>query len=324
MSDRITSMAVFRAVAELGGFARAARSLRLSNAAVSKHVASLERDLGVRLLQRTTRAVSLTAIGRAYLERGGRILDDLAALDAEVRADRDDPRGLVKVSAPNSWGLVSLAPALPALLARWPALEVELSLTDRFVDLVEEGYDIALRVATQMPDSSLVAVQVARYSRVLVASPAYLRRRGLPRRPADLAGHVCLRHARTRERDRWTLAGPGGEESVTVRGPFSVDNSLALRDALLGGVGIALTPSFVVDRELRAGRLRTVLPGWSADDLVLSAVYPATRGLSARVRAFVDFIRERFGPARPARAPSRARRLATRARSPARERSNRE
>jgi DNA-binding transcriptional LysR family regulator len=313
VSDRITSMTVFRAVAELGGFARAARRLRLSNAAVSKHVAILERELGVRLLQRTTRVVSLTAVGRAYLERGGQILDDLAALDAEVRADRDEPRGLIKVSAPNSWGLVSLAPALPALFTRWPALEVELSLTDRFVDLVEEGHDIALRGAIQMPDSSLIAVPIARYARVLVASPAYLRRRGMPRDPADLANHVCFRHARTRERHRWVLSGPGGEESVSVRGPLSVDNSLALRGALLGGLGIALAPSFVVDADLRAGRLRTVLPGWNAEGMVLSAVYPATRGLSARVRAFLGFIRERFGQEAPAaRAEGRPRRRASR------------
>jgi DNA-binding transcriptional LysR family regulator len=294
MSDRVTSMAVFRAVAELGGFARAARHLGLSNAAVSKHVAVLERDLGVRLLQRTTRAVSLTAIGRAYLERAARILDELAALDAEVRADRDEPRGLLKISAPNSWGMVALSPALPALFARWPALEVDLSLTDRFVDLVEEGYDIALRGAVHLPDSSLVAVPIARYARVLVASPSYLRRRGTPRHPAELQHHVCFRHARTRDCDRWTLSGPGGEESVSVRGPLTVDNSLALRGALLGGVGIALTPIFIVEADMRAGRLRTVLPGWNAEHLVLSAVYPATRGLSARVRAFLDFLRERF------------------------------
>lgn len=300
MSDRILSMTVFRAVAQHGGFARAARSLRLSNAAVSKHVAALERDLGVRLLQRTTRAVSVTAVGRAYLERCARILDDLAALDAEVRSDRHEPRGLVKVSAPNSWGLVTLAPALPALFARWPALQVELTLTDRFVDLIEEGVDVALRAAIQLADSSLVAVPVARYPRVLVASPAYLARRGTPRRPSDLAGHVCLRHMRTRDRNRWTLTGPAGEERVTIGGPLSVDNSLALRHALIEGVGIALTPSFVVDEDVRAGRLRTVLPGWRADDLVLSAVYPASRGLSARVRAFLGFVRERFGDA-PAR-----------------------
>jgi DNA-binding transcriptional LysR family regulator len=300
MSNRITSMTVFRAVAELGGFARAARSLRLSNAAVSKHVAALERELGVRLLHRTTRAVTLTSVGRAYLERGARILDELAALEADVRADRDQPRGTVRVTAPSAWGVVALAPALPRLFRRWPALEVELSLTDRWVDLVEEGYDVALRGAIQLPDSSLVAVPVARYPRVLVAAPSYLRKRGVPRRLADLADHRCLRHASVRDHGGWTMTGPDGEETVVVRGPLSVDNSLGLRHALLAGAGIALTPMFVVEEDVREGRLRTVLPEWRAEELVLSAVYPASRGLAAGVRAFVDFVRERFGAA-PAR-----------------------
>jgi DNA-binding transcriptional LysR family regulator len=308
MADRITSMTVFRAVAEQGGFARAARRLRLSNAAVSKHVAALEAALGVRLLQRTTRAVSLTAVGRAYLDRSARLLDELAALDAGVRAEHEEPRGPIRVSAPNSWGLIALAPALPALFARHPGLEVELSFTDRFVDLIEEGYDVALRAAIQMPDSSLIAAPICRHPRLVVAAPAYLARHGTPRHPRDLARHRCLRYARLRDRDHWTLTGARGETKVAVAGPLSVDNSLALRETLIAGAGIALTPSFVVEDLIAGGQLRTVLDGWRADPVTLSAVYPASRALTGRVRAFLAFVRERFGNDRDAVPPARLRR----------------
>lgn len=287
--DRLTSMRVFRAVVEEGAFAGAARKLRLSKAAVSKHVAALEAALDTRLLHRTTRSLGLTPEGSAYLERAASLLDELDALERELREGQDAPRGALRVTAPVSYGLARLSPALPSFLEANPEVKVELVLTDRFVDVVEERIDVAIRVAVALPDSSLIARRLTVSPRMLVASPAYLARRA-PTSPAELADHPCLRYTRVRDAEAWTFAHPDGRrETVEVDGPLDVDSSLAMRGALLAGVGLTLVAEFVVADDLARGELVPCLAPWTAEPATVYAVYPARRHLSAKVRAFLDF-----------------------------------
>ncbi len=292
------AMQVFRRVVELGGFSAAARAERLSNAAVSKQIAALEDRLRTRLLNRTTRRVSPTAAGAAYYERCVRILDDVADAERALSQAAAAPHGTLRVNAPMSFGLLHLAPLLPELLARFPALQVDLALTDRFVDLVEEGVDVVVRIATELPDSAtLVAQKLAAARHVVCAAPSYLRRRGTPKAPADLARHDCVVYSLGQHPGDWTFDGPGGPERVRVAGRLVVNNSLAIRDALLAGVGLSLIPSFYVDAELRAGRLRAVLTKHEARPLFVYAVYQRGRHLSPKVRSFVEHLRERFAQA---------------------------
>lgn len=294
--DRLTSMRVFRAVVDEGAFARAARRLRLSNAAVSKHVTALEEALSTRLLHRTTRSLGLTAEGSAYYARASVLLDEIDALEREMREGRDTPRGVLRVTAPMSFGLARLAPALSTFLSEHREVKVELALTDRMVDVVDEGVDVAIRVARSLPDSSLVARRIAQEPRVLVASPRYLAERGTPSAPADLASHACLRYTRIRDASAWTFWGPDGEqETVQIDGPLDVDNSLALRGALLAGLGLTLTPRFVVADALADGSLVQCLEPWHAESASVYGVYPDRKHLSAKLRAFLHFAELAFG-----------------------------
>lgn len=288
--DRVLTMTVFRRVAELHSFSAAARDLGLSNAAVSKHVALLEDRLRARLLQRTTRSVALTAAGAAYLERCARILDDIAELDQAVMQAQAAPKGLLRVNAPSAFGVQYLAPVMPALLAAHPELEVELSFTDRFVDLVEEAVDVVIRIASQLPDSAtLVAQRLVGVEHRVVAAPGYLERRGVPKRPADLAKHECLVYGL--HASEWTFHGRGTPISVPVSGRYRVDNSLALREAVLAGVGLALMPQFYIDEDIRQGRLRVVLDTVRARPAWIHAVYPRQRHLSTKIRVFIEHVR---------------------------------
>lgn len=290
--DRLTSMTVFRAVVEEEGFARAARRLGLSNAAVSKHVAALEEALGVRLLQRTTRRSRLTSSGQAYYERCCRILDDLLDLERDVRSEGEVPRGTLRVSAPMSFGLTRLAPLLPGLLAEHPELRLEVSFTDRMVDLIEEGFDVALRITTHLADSSLIAARIAGFRRIVCASPGYLARAGTPGTPAELGEHACLVYTRSAEPRVWTFEDVEGERHrVEVSGPFDLDSSIAMREPLLAGTAIALVPSFVVGEELASGRLVEILSGFSAPPVTLWALHAQSRHLSPKVRALVGHLR---------------------------------
>lgn len=288
--DRLQSMRVFRAVVDEGAFARAARRLRLSKAAVSKHVGALEEALATRLLHRTTRSLSLTADGRAYYDRATALLDEIEALEQEMREGSEAPRGTLRIAAPLSFGLTHLSPMLPAFLEAHPEVRVDLALTDRFVDVVEEGVDVAIRVARSLADSSLIARRLAEASRVLVASPAYLQRRGTPDSPEQLTDHACLRYTGMRDPDVWRFRDAEGEElAVAVDGPLDADNSLALRPALLAGLGLTLTPRFVVAEALADGRLVTCLEHWAVDPATVWGVYPARRHRSAKLRAFLAF-----------------------------------
>jgi DNA-binding transcriptional LysR family regulator len=292
--DRLLAMTVFRRVVELNGFAAAARDLRFSNAAVSKQVAQLEERLGVRLLNRTTRRSSLTEAGRVYYDSCVRILDEIAETEQLVSQQAGTPRGLLRVNAPMSFGIRHLGPVLPDFLARHPEVTVDLALDDRIVALVQDGFDMAVRIA-DMPDSSLVARRFATNRRLLVASPAYLARHGAPEQPSDLARHNCLIYSYLNSReDVWRFSVREGEETVTVSGCLRTNNGDVLADAAAAGIGIGLLPAFIVDAFLTAGRLIPLLPAWDAGLTGIFAVYPPGRHLSPKVRAFADFLVERF------------------------------
>lgn len=297
--DKLTSMTVFRAVIERGSFAKAARKLRLSNAAVSKHVAALEEHLGVRLLHRTTRRLSLTPEGEVYYRDLVHLLDGLDALEGAMRGATARVAGRLRLDAPMSFGITQLGPLLCAFRREHPDLDLDVSLTDRFVDLLEEGVDVALRIAGALPDSSLVAARIAPVRRVVCASPAYLRAHGTPGTPDDLAAHDCLLYSGTSNPDEWTLSHGAESRRVRVRGHLKVDNSLVLRDAVLASAGIALIPTFAVGADLAAGRLIPLLGPWEPSVYALHAVYPHAHHLPAKVRAFVSFLQKRLGPEPP-------------------------
>ena len=286
-------MQTFISVVENGGFSAAAARLGLSRAQVSKSVMQLEAHLGTRLLNRTTRRVGLTDTGRAYFERSRAILEDVDELEGVVREHTLEPRGVLTLSAPTSFGILHLNRLIPEYLESYPGVQVSLSLADRFVDAIAEGFDLVVRIA-ELEDSSLIARRIAPCRRVLCASPAYLERHGRPAVPQDLAIHRCLVYSNELKPDTWTLHGAAGPESVRVNGPVCADNGDALRLAAVAGLGITLLPTFIVGADLNEGRLQTVLDDYCPPDLSINAVYPSRRYLSARVRTFIDFLAASF------------------------------
>jgi DNA-binding transcriptional LysR family regulator len=294
--DRFAALEAFVRVAEAHSFSEAARRLRVAKSVVSRQVSALEAELGARLLHRTTRSLNLTEAGRAYYERASRILDDLADADRAVTQLQASPRGRLRISAPMSFGLLHLAPALADFLLRYPEVEVDMAMNDRVVDLVNEGFDVAVRVGV-MTDSSLIARRIAPARRVICASPGYLGVRGEPRTPDDLKGHECLFYSNLPAAREWRFTGPEGAAwPVAVNGRFSANNGDAMRAAALRGLGLANLPTFIVGADLQAGALITVLGAFITQDLTINAVYPHARHLSPTVRAFVDFLADRFGP----------------------------
>jgi len=297
--DRLSAMRVFRRVVELEGFAAAARDLGLSNAAVSKQVSALEAELGARLLNRTTRRLSLTEPGRLFHQRITRILDDLAEAEAEVSDHAVAPRGRLRISAPMSFGIRYLAPALAAFRRRWPDVALDLSLSDRMVDLVEEGFDVAIRIS-ELGDSSMIARRLCNARAVIVAAPSYLARRGSPGAPEDLAGHDCLIYGHhLADEALWSFRAPEGSRDVRVRGTFTANNGDILAEAAAEGLGLTRLPLFIVADALRAGRLVPVMCLHPATTEGIFAVYPATRHLSAKARVFIDHLAATFGEVPP-------------------------
>jgi DNA-binding transcriptional LysR family regulator len=288
-------MAIFAEVVEAEGFSAAARRLGVSKSAVSKQVARLEDRLAVRLLNRTTRRLSLTEAGATFYDSCRAVLDAAETAEREVSELAAAPRGLLKLNAPMSFGFLHLAAAIPQFHAQFPQISVDVAMNDRFVDLVEEGYDLAIRIGA-LGDSSLVARRIAPSRAVICASPDYLARRGRPATPGDLARHDCLLYANKDQPRVWSLLGPAGSQKVTVRGPLIANNGDALAAAALGGMGIASLPTFIVGRHLRAGRLEVLLRDFPLPEQGIHAVFPHSRNLSVKVRVFVDFLAARFGP----------------------------
>ncbi len=293
-------MEAFCTVVEEGTFAGAGRKLARSTSSISKHVAALESALDTRLLQRTTRSVGLTAAGRAYYERVSHLLDEISTLEKGLRGEAETLAGTLRVAAPMSLGLARISTVLPRFLDRHPDIHVEFALSDRRIDIVEEGVDVAIRVAESLPDSTLIATRIGAMPTALVASPAYLARCGEPEHPEDLAGHACIRYSRIRTAEHWRFSSGDEEHAVGVRGPLSVDNSLAMRASLVHGMGLAVLPEFAVEDELRAGTLVRCMVRWSPPQRSVYGVYPTPRHLSAKVRAFLAFMREVWSQQAPA------------------------
>ncbi len=293
MSDRFDELSAFVEVARRQSFVQAAKQLDRHVSAVSRSVASLESRLGVRLLQRTTRRVALSEAGRAYFTRCEALLAEFDGADAAARDLGSSPRGVLRVSAASGFGLTHLITVVPEFLAAHPHVTIDLQLSNRYVDLVEEGYDLAVRVGT-LADSRLVARRIAPSRRILVASPAYLARHGNPRKAAALADHACLVLEVGAHPLRWELLQRGARVGVDVTGPLRSNNAIALLAACRGGLGISLLPEFAVAASLRGGELKRVLPGWAAVEQGIYALYPTARFVPAKVRAFVDFLAQRL------------------------------
>ncbi|HKJ70455.1 MAG TPA: LysR family transcriptional regulator [Gammaproteobacteria bacterium] len=291
--DRIGEMALFARVVQAGSFSAAARELDRTPSAVSKQIRRLEDRLGVRLLHRTTRRLSLSEAGRTLYQHARQAVAAAQAGEEAVARLQERPRGVLTVNAPVSFGSLHLAPVISDFLARYPEVSVDMTVDDRVLDLVESGFDVAVRIA-ELPDSSLIARRLAPARHVVCAAPAYLARFGEPRTPADLARHNGLTYAYSRQGPEWPFDGPGGPETVRVGGNLQVNHGDGLRAAAVAGLGIALLPTFIAGDDLRAGRLRPLLPGYRTRELSIYAVYPERRHLPAKVRAFVDFLVETF------------------------------
>ena len=287
-------MNVFRKVVERGSFRLAADQLGISNASASKYVAGLEKHLGASLLARTTRRIALTDVGRSYYTRCIQILDELEEAEAATGQLQGAPRGLLKVRSPVSLGAAHLGRTVADFLARFPEASIELTLNDRFVDPAEEGVDVALLIASKVRDTSRVARPIARWVRVLCASPAYLARHGEPASVADLKRHNCIVYSRGQSPDEWRFSGPDGERTVRVHGNTHCNNAMVLREMLLEGAGIGLMPRFLVAGDLVDGSLRVPLPAWTPEPRTLFAVFPQQRSPSPRVREFVGALVRRF------------------------------
>jgi DNA-binding transcriptional LysR family regulator len=296
--DVFQAMRVFAKVVELEGFSRAAERLGISATAASRQVAELEARLGVRLLHRTTRRLYLTDSGRSYYERCAQILNDLDEAELTISSAGGRPQGLLRVAAPVSFGVQHLTPLFLDYMERYPEVKLELSLSDRMVDLVEEGYDLALRI-TQELKTTLVARSLAQARLVACAAPSYLERHGVPRTPEELRHHECLCYTYDALRGVWAFEGPAGPLRVSVQGRLATNNGDSLRAAAVAGWGIILEPTFLVGEDLRQGRLVRLLPDHPVSPLTLYAIYPSRRYLSPKVRTLVDFLVERIAEPLP-------------------------
>lgn len=292
--DRLNSMAIFVEVVKAESFTAAAEKLELSRAQVSKSVMQLEAHLDTRLLNRTTRRISLTEIGQTYYQRCITILQDVEETEAIASEQTIKPQGKLSLSAPTSFGTLHLNEAIPQYIKQYPQVQISLNLADRFIDVVSEGFDLVIRIA-ELQDSSLIARKIAPCKRVFCASPEYLNHNGVPNVPQDLAIHPCLIYSNELKPDTWILHGPDGTEAIKVNGPVCADNGDILKGAAIAGLGIALLPTFIVGPELREGRLQQVLHEYCPPEISIYAVYPSRRNLSAKVRTFVNFLADFFG-----------------------------
>ena len=292
--DRFLAVSVFAKVVEQGSFVRAAARLELSTSAVSRHVADLEAHLEARLLNRTTRRLSLTESGAAFYERCVQLLADLEEAEDAVTSAAIVPRGTLKLTCAITFGVRHLAPAISAFAARHPQLRFDVELSDRAVDIVDEGFDLAVRIG-DIGSQSLIGRRIGASQLVCCAAPAYIAAQGAPQTPADLARHACLSYEYSPARNLWRFRGPdGNDHEVRIAGPVHANNGQMLCALAVAGMGITFEPDFIVAPDVRAGTLQPLLPEFSPPSIPIHAVYPSRRHLSAKVRAFVDFLVQRF------------------------------
>ena len=291
--DKFEEMRVVLAIVDAGSFAGAAQALEMSRPAVSRHLASLEERLGVRLLHRTTRRLSLTEEGEVFCARCRELLAEVEEAEAEVTSRSGEAAGRLEVNAPVTFGLLHLARLWPRFMARQPKVLLNVTLSDRVVDLVEEGYDLAVRIG-RLASSSLISRRLTSTRLVLCASPGYLRAHGTPERPADLARHAVMLYTLSSMGEVWEFDGPDGRESVRVRPVMRSNSGDNCRAAALEDRGIVLQPSFMVGEDLARGDLVELMPGYRGDELGVFAVYPSRKHVSPKVRVLIDFLVESF------------------------------
>jgi len=290
----LNAMAIFAHVVESGGFSAAARELGISKSAVSKQVSQLEHRLNARLLNRTTRSLSLTEIGREFHERCLRIVAEAEEAELAVNNLQDAPRGTLRINLPMNFALQHITPYLPDFMKRYPELKIDMDLDDRVIDLIEEGYDMAIRIA-RLPDSSHIARKLAPFCVSVCATPEYWDTHGRPTHPKDLAKHNCLQYKYLAGGNEWYFRSPKENFSVKIKGSVKANNGSALHMIVAGGLGVGMIPTFEVGENLKSGKLEAVLEEWMIRDLAIYAIYPQTRHLSTKVRVFIDFLIEHFG-----------------------------
>ncbi|WP_417803473.1 LysR family transcriptional regulator [Thalassospira lucentensis] len=293
--DKLASLQTFIRVVEDGSFAAAARTIGQSRSQVNRAVVALEDDLGVQLLNRTTRQVSVTPSGQAYYQRAKAILADLTEAEDSIRESRETPTGDIRINAPMSFGTLHLGPALVDFARLYPDIRVELALNDHFIDPVADGFDITVRISRPTETLALIDHEIIPMKRVLCASPEFIHKHGEPGDIRDLATLPCLHYGNLPSGASWKLTGPDGPVAVQVNGVFCCNNAEVLRDAAVAGLGIAELPTFIAGAELQTGRLVTVLYDYAPPELFLSLLYPPSRQLSSRIRLLVDFMHDRFG-----------------------------
>ena len=291
----LNDMVTFARVVEANGFSEAARRMGVSKSGVSKSIAKLERALGVRLLNPSTRGLSLTEIGSAFHEHCLRIVDEATQAAEMIDQLQSEPRGVLKVTTPVAFGRLHVAPAVAEYLARYPRMKLDMTVTDRVVDLVDESYDVAIRIARE-PSLHLVARELALARRVVCATPGYFKRHGLPTTPQELAQHNCLHYTHFGAQGDWRFQNATGEIIVPVKGSLRIDDDDVLSQAVMSGLGVALLPTFIVGRELQAGRLVPVLADYVPLQRRIYAVHLPNAHLPMKVRGFIDFLHARFGP----------------------------
>jgi len=301
--DRLLSMAVFKQTVEAGSFAAAARHFRISPEMAGNHVKALEAHLGARLLNRSTRSLHLTEAGSGYYARCKQILADVEEAEAQANAQQANPRGLLRVAAPVSFGVRHIAPAVSAYMTRYPEVTFDVAVSDRYVNLIEEGFDLAIRVGP-LQESNLIARRLATAHLVVCAAPAYLSKAIEPKTPSELSQHPCLIYTETLTPETWDFEGSDGmTESVRVSGRLVSENAEFVHQVALAGHGVVLGPSFTLGADIAEGRLVRLLKGWRSKQLLIHALYPHRSLLSAKVRGFVDFLALRLA-SEPSDTPS--------------------
>ena len=291
--NKLREIECFIAVAELGSFVKAADALNVSKAAVSRTILELEARLGARLMQRTTRRLSLTEAGVLYLDRCKQIVSALEDADQMLTAGNTDPAGLLRINVPQTFGVLHLVKVWPCLLQRYPGIKLDITLSDRIVDIIEEGYDMAIRIA-RLPSSSLIYRKLASTRIVVCASPEYLEHHGTPLHPEDLKDHMVLGYSYSADKDEWHFDGPDGPVSVKTNVRMHANNGDTCVAAALAGIGITRQPTFMLNDHIRSGKLVRVMPDYTAVELGIYAVYPSRTHLPAKVRATIDFLVHAF------------------------------
>ena len=292
--DKFESIRAFTHVVEEGGFAAAARKMDMSRSAVNKLVINLENKLGVQLLYRTTRQVNPTDTGRAFYERCVSILAELEEAENLASQHHSEPKGTLKINAPMSFGTLCLGSIVADFMVQYQEIQVELNLEDRFVEPVAEGYDLVVRIAQPRESPSLVVNPITPIERVLCASPQYLEKHGIPNHPEDLKEHSCLHYGYLATGSQWQLEDGEKEYRVKVKGAICSNNGEVLRDAAVRGLGIVLSPTFIVEQELQRGELQIILPDYHPPTISLCVVYPVNRHLSTKIQLFSKFLQENF------------------------------